>query len=190
MGNWTKTHLPCPDKEGCGSSDGAAISADDGSIHCFACGQHFMNTDNKPDPLAGYGSSRMDAAETRRNPCQLAPIASFRRTSVNQPVGCRPPIGCTAAGQLFAHIKDQQRRNCNAHPDTAQADQLEGFTQTPNCLVSTWRWLHLIITEGEIDAMVHEAYCARTKGVVAVSITSGVNLPQQPEGQPQIHQQL
>ena len=22
-----------------------------------------MNTDNKPDPLAGYGSSRMDAAE-------------------------------------------------------------------------------------------------------------------------------
>ena len=35
---------------------------------------------------------------------------------------------------------------------------------------------HLIITEGEIDAMsVHEAYCARSKGVVAVSITSGVN---------------
>ena len=35
---------------------------------------------------------------------------------------------------------------------------------------------HLIITEGEIDAMsVHEAYCQRTKGIVAVSITSGVN---------------
>ena len=35
---------------------------------------------------------------------------------------------------------------------------------------------HLIITEGEIDAMsVHEAYCARSKGVVAVSITSGVH---------------
>ena len=65
MGNWTKTHLPCPDTEGCGSSDGAAISADDGSIHCFACGQHFMNTANKPDPLAGYGSSRMDAVETQ-----------------------------------------------------------------------------------------------------------------------------
>ena len=73
MGNWTKTHLPCPDKEGCGSSDGAAISADDGSIYCFSCGQRFMNRDNKPDPLAGYGSSRMDAAETQaKNPCQLA----------------------------------------------------------------------------------------------------------------------
>ena len=51
MGNWLKTHMPCPDTEGCGSSDGAAMSADDGSIHCFACGQHFLSKDRKPVPM-------------------------------------------------------------------------------------------------------------------------------------------
>ena len=49
-----------------------------------------MNTDNKPDPLAGYGSSRMDAAETQvETPLPAGTYCELSDdTSVNQPVGC------------------------------------------------------------------------------------------------------
>ena len=78
----------------------------------------------------------------------------------------------------FAHIKDQHGRNVATHirilPKHISWKGSPKGTQLFGQHIGSGS--HLIITEGEIDAMsVHEAYCARVKGVVAVSITSGVN---------------
>ena len=140
-----------------------------------------MNTDNKLDPLAAYGSSRMDAAE-----------ASLPE---DLPKGTYKDLSDRAIGQStcrlydyqdglrygrpahFARIKNQQGRTVAVHVRTLPkgitwAGASKG-TQLFGQHIGSGS--HLIITEGEIDAMsVHEAYCARTKGVVAVSITSGV----------------
>ena len=141
-----------------------------------------MNTDNKPDPLAGYGSSRMDAAETQVDNTLASwhLLRAVRQThrSINLSV-VRLSVSAAPrqASSLRPHQRPARSQRRNAHPDTAQTDQLEGFTQGTQLFGQhIGSGSHLIITEGEIDAMsVHEAYCARTKGVVAVSITSGVN---------------
>lgn len=42
MGHITARNLPCPDKDGCGSSDAYQIY-DDGSGYCFSCANYFSN---------------------------------------------------------------------------------------------------------------------------------------------------
>ena len=172
--------IPCPDTEGCGSSDGAAINSDNGSIYCFACGQHFMNTDNKPDPLAGYGSSRMDAAETQvETPLPAGTYCELSDRGIGQST-CRQydyQSGLKNGRPAhFAHVKDQQGRNVATHirtlPKHISWKGSPKGTQLFGQHIGSGS--HLIITEGEIDAMsVYEAYCVRSTGIVAVSITAG-----------------
>ena len=141
-----------------------------------------MNTANKPDPLAAYGRSRVDDAAT-----QLAsPL----------PSGMFEELSDRAIGQSTCRLYDYQVTLLHGQPaHLAQIKGQDGRTVATHIRMLpkkiSWKGSpkgtqlfgqhigsgsHLIITEGEIDAMsVHEAYCARTKGVVAVSITSGVN---------------
>ena len=141
-----------------------------------------MNTDNKPDPLAGYGSSRMDAAETQvETPLPAGTYCELSDRHIGQSTCRLYDYQVTLLNGRPAHlaqIRDQQGHNVATHirilpkhiswKGSPQGTQLFGQHIGSGS--------HLIITEGEIDAMsVHEAYCARTKGVVAVSITSGVN---------------
>lgn len=55
-----KSHQPCPDQEGCGSSDAAAVN-DDGSIWCFSCstkfhGEAIPEGEQKPKPKPAFSS--------------------------------------------------------------------------------------------------------------------------------------
>ena len=140
-----------------------------------------MNTDNKPDPLAAYGGSRMDSAEASL-PEDL-PVGTYKDLSdraISQST-CRLydyQDGLRWGRPAhFARIKNQNGRTVAVHVRTLPkgitwAGPSKG-TQLFGQHIGSGS--HLIITEGEIDAMsVHEAVCARTKGVVAVSITSGV----------------
>lgn len=180
MGNWTKTHLPCPDKEGCGSSDGAAISADDGSIHCFVCGQHFMNPEK--DPIAAMQAARLATAEVApAKPLPAGAYADIEDRHINERT-CRLydyQVGLNRGQPAhFAMVKGQDGHNCAAHVRTLP----KGITwvgspkgaQLFGQHIGTGN--HLVITEGEIDAMsVHEAYRQHGNHLVVVSITSGVN---------------
>ena len=141
-----------------------------------------MNTDNKPDPLAAYGSSRMDSAEIQvETPLPAGTFSELSDRAIGQST-CRLYDYQVALHHgrpaHFAHIKNQQGRNVATHirilPKQISWKGSPKGTQLFGQHIGSGS--HLIITEGEIDAMsVHEAYCARTKGVVAVSITSGVN---------------
>ena len=141
-----------------------------------------MNTDNKPDPLAGYGSSRMDAAETQvETPLPAGTYCELSDRAIGQST-CRLydyQSGLKNGRPAhFAHIKDQQGRNVATHirslPKQISWKGSPQGTQLFGQHIGSGS--HLIITEGEIDAMsVYEAYCVRSKGIVAVSITSGVN---------------
>ena len=141
-----------------------------------------MNTANKPDPLAGYGSSRLDSTETQiETPLPAGTFNELSDRAIAQST-CRLYDYQTALHHgrpaHFAHIKGQDGRNVATHirilPKQISWKGSPKGTQLFGQHIGSGS--HLIITEGEIDAMsVHEAYCARTKGVVAVSITSGVN---------------
>jgi twinkle protein len=141
-----------------------------------------MNTKDKPDPLAAYGGSRMDAAQVQvATPLPAGTYCELADRRIGQST-CRLYDYQVALHHgrpaHFAHIKDQQGRNVATHirilPKQITWKGSPKGTQLFGQHLGSGS--HLIITEGEIDAMsVHEAYCARTKGVVAVSITSGVN---------------
>lgn len=48
MGNVVKSNLPCPDEQGCGSSD-ATAEYDDGSKFCYSCKQYFPPTSKEEE---------------------------------------------------------------------------------------------------------------------------------------------
>ena len=170
---WSKTHQPCPDTEGCGSSDGAAINKD-GSIHCFVCDQHFTGDRNRSTinplpsvvaPPAPLPCGTYDAIPDRgisKTTCELYHYQ--QGTSRGKPAH-------------FAQVKGQDGQNCAVHirvlpkaitwMGTPRGAQLFGQH------IGTGS--HLVITEGELDAMsVHEAYRGQSDAPVVVSVTSGV----------------
>ena len=142
-----------------------------------------MNTDNKPDPLAGYGSSRMDAAETQaKKPLPAGTFKDLEGRNISASTCQLYDYQSTTYQGRDAHLA--QIRNQNGLVCATKIRFLPKHFTWEGSSKNTQMFgqhigsgSHLIITEGEIDAMaVHEAYCARTQGVVAVSITSGANL--------------
>lgn len=173
--NWSKTHLPCPDTEGCGSSDGAAISKDDGSIHCFACGQHFKGDRNRstidplpsvvapPPPLPSGTYADIEGRGISKTTCELYHYQ--QGTYQGRPAH-------------FAQVKGQDGENCAVHIRILKKEiRWKGSPRGAQLFgqhIGTGS--HLVITEGELDAMsVHEAYRGQPDAPVVVSITSGVS---------------
>ena len=173
--NWAKTHLPCPDKEGCGSSDAAAISKDDGSIHCFACGQHFKGDRNRStiDPLPSV------VAPPAPLPCgTYAAIPDRDITKTTCELYHYQQGTYQGKPAHLAQVKSQDGENCAVHirilPKTIRWMGNPRGAQLFGQHIGTGS--HLVITEGELDAMsVHEAYRGQPDAPVVVSVTSGVN---------------
>ena len=144
MGNWTKNHIPCPDQEGCGSTDAASVCAD-GSIYCFACRRRFnTNAPVKPqhdDPLSGV-TNFDPGSKPRLLPGSFAAITSRRiseRTCRLYDYQIVQHRGKTAHA---ANYKDehglvvcQHIRQLDPKVSLGSDDRRES---SPNCLASTW----------------------------------------------------
>ena len=113
-----------------------------------------MNTDNKPDPLAEYGNSRIDSAATQvETPLPAGTYCELSDRHIGQST-CRLYDYQVALHHgrpaHFAHIKDQQGRNVATHirilPKQISWKGASKGTQLFGQHIGSGS--HLIITEG------------------------------------------
>lgn len=168
MSKFVETNLPCPDQEGCGSSDAYAVDKE-GRGFCFSCGNPFNNgvTMPKEDLTVDY----------EYVPLRGLTVGTMRfydiSTEVKNGIPCRSvfkyphPTELTPndARKIRSHLIPKKRKGSIKTEGNASAPNLFGMDKFAKGSKAT-----ITITEGEYDAA---AVYQMLKGVTAaVSVRS------------------